>query len=270
MQSFLSWYKKPLTQDGLMPLHSFLLCLIVHSKFAWGDLPPPKHVVILDCVLANVFVMFWWVVLGILHTSCSLIFLCPTSSNCSCIAPTSLRGRFYWLWTVSTAAHIHNAVSHCSKRKQDMSNIYGHQEYPEVTMTCPSEAGVKRCVLDPKQFESTKNPTSPNQSWSSVKHLPLKSVFSFLRSVLHTFLSLLARFCLSPFAFFCLALQLWSLYTATPRKASLSSYRGLERNARSHWQGQSLAEKAGETLPFQNQGKQKNIQTIFKQYLSCF
>lgn len=51
-------------------------------------------------------------------------------------------------------------------------------------------------------------------------------------------------------------------YTATPRKASLSSYRGLERNARSHWQGQSLAEKAGETLPFQNQGKQK----IFKQY----
>jgi hypothetical protein len=31
-----------------------------------------------------------------------------------------------------------------------------------------------------------------------------------------------------------------------------------------------LAEKAGETLPFQNQGKQKNIQTIFKQYLSCF
>ena len=129
MQSYLSWYKKPLTQDGLMPLHSFLLCLIVHSKFAWGDLPPPKHVVILDCVLANVFVMFWWVVLGILHTSCSLIFLCPTSSNCSCLAPTSLRGRFYWLWTVSTvstAAHIHNAVSHCTKRKQDMSNIYGH------------------------------------------------------------------------------------------------------------------------------------------------
>ena len=208
MQSYLSWYKKPLTQDGLMPLHSFLLCLIVHSKFAWGDLPPPKHVVILDCVLANVFVMFWWVVLGILHTSCSLIFLCPTSSNCSCLAP-SLIGRFYWLWTVSTAAHIHNAVSHCSKESKTcptstdiMSDIL---EYPEVTIDhdlsfrswCQALCLGSQAIRINKESNISKSILVQRKTFASEKCFFL----SFD-------LSLLARFCLSPFAFFCLALQL--------------------------------------------------------------
>ena len=270
MQSFLSWYKKPLTQDGLMPLHSFLLCLIVHSKFAWGDLPPPKHVVILDCVLANVFVMFWWVVLGILHTSCSLIFLCPTSSNCSCIAPTSLRGRFYWLWTVSTAAHIHNAVSHCSKRKQDMSNIYGHQEYPEVTMTCPSEAGVKRCVLDPKQFESTKNPTSPNQSWSSVKHLPLKSVFfSFDLSSILSSPSLLVS--VYPLLHSFALLSNFDPYIPQHHEKPLFLLIAVSKGMRVHiGRGSLWPRRRARHCHFKIRENKKNIQTIFKQYLSCF